>query len=273
MIKFTPYLLKEGFHKVGIDSVDIKEEKISNENAFDDYEKNNNRASDVNTKIFGDKFKVDENGVWEVFENGQPSKVREYMILKSVRRNTDTEEYKAIIRYKVFSEIKEIEVNRETYLNKNKILDLINLGLDITHSNASKLVEYFRAFEKTMTKVTNIHSKIGFSKNNSQVYYKLYKCIGIDSEYIGNYEIEPKGTKEDYEKMLVEEVYGKCELEFIMISSLSAVILGYIGEDLGLDSIIIHLSGNSSTGKSTCLRLGMSLFASPDAKKQSLYNT
>ena len=88
-------------------------------------------------------------------------------------------------------------------------------------------------------KVTNTHSKIGFSKSNSQVYYKLYKCIGVDSEYIGNYEIEPKGTKEAYEKMLVEEVYGKCELEFIMISSLSAVILGYIGEDLGLDSIII----------------------------------
>lgn len=268
--KYMAQLIKRG---IELEHENNKEEKRSNENVFDDYEKNNNRASNVNTKIFGDKFKVDENGVWEVFENGQPFKVSEYMILKSVRKNTDTGEYKAIIRYKAFSEIKEIEVNREIYLNKNKIVELINLGLDVTHSNALKLVEYFRYSEKTIMKVTNTHSKIGFSKSNSQVYYKLYKCIGVDSEYIGNYEIEPKGTKEAYEKMLVEEVYGKCELEFIMISSLSAVILGYIGEDLGLDSIIIHLSGNSSTGKSTCLRLGISLFASPDAKKQSLYNT
>ena len=103
----------------------------------------------VDVKKVGDKFKVDENGVWEVFENGQSSKVSEYMILKSVRKNTDTGEYKAIIRYKAFSEIKEIEVNREIYLNKNKIVELINLGLDVTHSNALKLVEYFRDFEKT----------------------------------------------------------------------------------------------------------------------------
>ena len=208
-----------------------------------------------------------------MLENGQSSKVGEYMILKSIRKNTDTGEYKAVIRYKAFSEIKEIEVNREIYLNKNKIVELINLGLDVMHSNASKLVEYFREFEKTIEKVTNVHSKIGFSKNNDQVCYKLYRCIGMDSQYIGNYEIEPKGTREAYEKMLVEEVYGKCELEFIIISSLSAVILGYIGVDKGFDSIIIHLAGNSSTGKSTCLKLGASLFARPDAKKQSLYNT
>lgn len=253
----------------------LKDEKIK-KTIINDYkgnEENNYTNFTVEVKKVGDKFKVDENGVWEVLENEQSSKVGEYMILKSIRKNTDTGEYKAVIRYKAFSEIKEIEVDREIYLNKNKIVELINLGLDVMHSNASKLVEFFRECEKTIEKVTNVHSKIGFSKNNDQVCYKLYRCIGIDSQYIGNYEIEPKGTKEVYEKMLVEEVYGKCELEFIIISSLSAVILGYIGADKGFDSIIIHLAGNSSTGKSTCLKLGSSLFASPDAKKQSLYNT
>ncbi|EOU1122165.1 DUF927 domain-containing protein [Clostridium perfringens] len=252
-----------------------KDEKIKKTivNDYNGSEETNYTNFRVELKKVGDKFEVDENGVWEILENGQSSKVGEYMILKSIRKNTDTGEYKAVIRYKAFSEIKDIEVDREIYLNKNKIVDLINLGLDVTHSNAPKLVEYFRAFERTIKKITNVHSKIGFSKNNGEVCYKLYKCIGIDSEYIGNYEIEPKGTKEVYKKMLVEEVYGKYELEFIIISSLSAVILGYIGEDLGFDNIIIHLPGNSSTGKSTCLKLAISLFAKPDAKKQSLYNT
>lgn len=250
-----------------------KKIKTSIVNNYKSNEETNYTNFRVDVKKVGDKFKVDENGVWEVLENGQSSKVGEYMILKSIRKNTDTGKYKAVIRYKAFSEIKEIEVDREIYLNKNKIVDLINLGLDVMHSNASKLVEFFRECEKTIEKVTNVHSKIGFSKNNDQVCYKLYRCIGIDSQYIGNYEIEPKGTKEAYEKMLVEEVYGKCELEFIIISSLSAVILGYIGADKGFDSIIIHLPGNSSTGKSTCLKLAISLFAKPDAKKQSLYNT
>ena len=252
-----------------------KDEKIKKTiiNDYNGSEETNYTNFRVELKKVGDKFEVDENGVWEILENGQSSKVGEYMILKSIRKNTDTGKYKAVIRYKAFSEIKEIEVDRETYLNKNKIVDLINLGLDVMHSNASKAAEFFRECEKTIEKVTNVHSKIGFSKNNDQVCYKLYRCIGIDSQYIGNYEIEPKGTKEAYEKMLVEEVYGKCELEFIIIVALSAIILGYIGEDLGFDSIIIHLAGNSSTGKSTCLKLAISLFAKPDAKKQSLYNT
>ena len=252
-----------------------KDEKIKKTiiNDYNGSEETNYTNFRVELKKVGDKFEVDENGVWEILENGQSSKVGEYMILKSIRKNTDTGKYKAVIRYKAFSEIKEIEVDRETYLNKNKIVDLINLGLDVMHSNASKAAEFFRECEKTIEKVTNVHSKIGFSKNNDQVCYKLYRCIGIDSQYIGNYEMEPKGTKEAYEKMLVEEVYGKCELEFIIIVALSAIILGYIGEDLGFDSIIIHLAGNSSTGKSTCLKLAISLFAKPDAKKQSLYNT
>lgn len=73
--------------------------------------------------------------------------------------------------------------------------------------------------------------------------------------------------------MLKSEVIGNCELEFCLVSSLSAVILGYIGRDLSLDSLIIHLSGNSTTGKSTALKLAISLFGCPDSKKQGLYGT
>lgn len=225
-------------------------------------------------KKIGEKFEVgEEEGVLHITENGDKVVVSKYMELKKITRNIDTNTYKAIIRYKAFFEIKEIEVDREIYLNKNKIIELINVGLDVRHSNVGALVEYFRESEETIDKVVKVHSRLGFAKSNGKKIYKLYKAIGTDSTYIGRYEIKPKGIKDEYEKMLEEEVYGRCELEFIMITSLSAVLLGYIGEEVGLDSPIIHLVGNSTTGKSTALKFGASLFGYPDVKKQGIYST
>lgn len=222
----------------------------------------------------GSKIKVDENAIWKVKEDGYKENISNYMIIKKVIKNIDTNEYNAILSYKTtFSERKEIKVNRDEYLNKNKLIELINKGLDVSHSNVGTLTEYFREYEKTIQEITNVHSKLGFSKNDDKEIYKLYKSIGIDSTYIGRYDVEPKGSKADYEKMLSEQVYGRGELEFILASSLSAIILGYIGEEYSLDSLIIHLAGNSTTGKSTALKLAISLFGYPDVKKQGLYST
>lgn len=222
----------------------------------------------------GEKFGVsEEEGIVNITENGDKVVISKYMELKKITRNIDTDTYKATIRYKAFFEIKEIEVDREIYLNKNKIIELINVGLDVRHSNAGALVEYFREAEETIDTITKVHSKLGFERSNDKKIYKLYKAIGTESTYIGRYEIKPKGDKNEYEKMLEQEVYGRCELEFIMITSLSAIILGYIGEEVGLDSPIVHLVGNSTTGKSTALKFGASLFGYPDVKKQGIYST
>ena len=55
--------------------------------------------------------------------------------------------------------------------------------------------------------------------------------------------------------------------------SLSSVLLGYVGEELSLDTQIVHLYGNSTTGKSTALKLAISLFGYPDVKKNGLFST
>ena len=62
-------------------------------------------------------------------------------------------------------------------------------------------------------------------------------------------------------------------MELIVSISLSSVLLGYIGEELSLDTQIVHLYGNSTTGKSTALKLAISLFGYPDVKKNGLFST
>lgn len=223
----------------------------------------------------GEHFLLDKEGVYKIQRDGEKKRIADYMVIKELITNIDTNNYKILISYITpSSEIKEIVLNRDECINKNKLLDLINKGVDVTNSNSGMLAEYFRAFEKNFKEARNVHSELGFSKYQNKEIYKLYKVIGeLDSTYNGDYDIKPKGNKEVYETMLREEVYGRCELEFIIVSSLSAVVLGYIGDRNSLDSLIIHLSGNSSTGKSTALKLAISLFGGTDSKKMGLYNT
>ena len=217
------------------------------------------------------KFILDANGV-NFDNNGEKIKIADPMKIESIQQNIDDGTYKASIKYKSFSGMKEITIPREEYLNKNNLIKYQSKGLDITHGNVALLTEYFNEKEKE-AQIKNIHTKLGFSNYEGKTIYKLYECIGIDSKYEGIYDVKPIGDKEEYINMINQEVIGNTALEFMVSVSLSSVLLGYIGEDLGLDSIIVHLVGNSTTGKSTALKLAISLFGYPDVKRNGLFGT
>lgn len=221
----------------------------------------------------GENFEVDDKHIYKIDDNGQKTKVSNMMVLELITKNIDTNECISTMKFKAFNEYNEIRVSREQYLNKNKLMELIDKGLDVTHRNVNDLVNYFRESEEKFECPSYVHSNIGFSELKDKTIYKLNKAIGIESAYVGNYALEPQGRKVEYESMLKKEVYGKTELELIISVALSAVIIGFVGEDMALDTNIFHLVGNSTTGKSTALRLGISLFAFPDNRKLSLYST
>lgn len=217
------------------------------------------------------KIITDKKFLW-VENNGKKYRLSRYMGIKEILNNIDDKTFKANLEFLTLGGISNITVGREIYLNKNKLIDLQNKGLDVVNSNVNDLIEYLRECEYRAIK-KNVHSKLGFSNYNGNEIYKFYNAIGIKSEYVGEYDVKPRGSKEKYIEMLKNEVFGKCELEFVIASSLSAITLGYIGEELGLDSLLIHLVGNSTTGKSTALKLAISCFGYPDVKRNGLYST
>lgn len=151
-------------------------------------------------------------------------------------------------------------------------MKLQNTGIDVIKGNVKHVVECIRECEESITK-KYIHSKLGFMDYKGKTIYKLYEAIGLNSTYVGTCEIEPKGSYDKYLEMINNHILGNPELEFALSSGLSSILLGYIGEDLGLESNIIHLVGNSTTGKSTALKLAISSFGYPDIKKNGLYGT
>ncbi|WP_164690175.1 DUF927 domain-containing protein [Paraclostridium sordellii] len=167
---------------------------------------------------------------------------------------------------------KEITMDRSEYLNPTNLIAKQNIGLDVMRDNVNSLSQHFRNEEERAQRI-NIHKTLGFGKYEDTEIYKLYKCIGIDSTYEGDKEIKPKGSRETYIKMIKEDILGYPQLELILSIGLSAVVLGYVGEELSLDTQIVHLYGNSTTGKSTALKLAISLFGYPDVKKSGLFST
>ncbi|MFR3072295.1 MAG: DUF927 domain-containing protein [Paeniclostridium sp.] len=205
-------------------------------------------------------------------ESPYRERLGDHIRIKEVTYNIDNEKYKALIEYKSIKGISEILIDRADYLNERKLMKYQSEGLDVMKRNVGFVTEYLRESESEVP-MKYIHSKLGFSEYEGKLIYKLYKAIGIDSKYIGPYKIEPKGTIDEYLKMINEHVLGYTELEFALSLGISSELLAYIGEELGLDSNIIHIVGNSTTGKSTALKLAISCFGYPSCNQESLYGT
>lgn len=67
---------------------------------------------------------------------------------------------------------------------------------------------------------------------------------------------------------------GFVPLELALAIGFAAPIIGFIGKDVSLDTLLVHLYNDSTKGKTTALMLALSTFGCPDPKtKFSLANT
>ncbi|MDY3959611.1 DUF927 domain-containing protein [Romboutsia timonensis] len=204
--------------------------------------------------------------------DGKEEIVADGMGIDVIKTDIDSCKKESMIYYYDGGIRKVCSMDRSDYLNPTNLISQQSIGMDVMRDNCSILCKHFRN-EEELAKRENIHKRLGFGMYNEKLIYKHHKCVGIDSTYEGEKEIKPKGSREIYVKMIKEDVVGHPPLELIVSISLSSVLLGYIGEELSLDTQIVHLYGNSTTGKSTALKLAISLFGYPDVKKNGLFST
>ncbi len=204
--------------------------------------------------------------------DGKEEIVADGMGIDVIKTDIDSCKKESMIYYYDGGIRKVCSMDRSDYLNHTNLISQQSIGMDVMRDNCSILCKHFRN-EEELAKRENIHKRLGFGMYNEKLIYKHHKCVGIDSTYEGEKEIKPKGSREIYVKMIKEDVVGHPPLELIVSISLSSVLLGYIGEELSLDTQIVHLYGNSTTGKSTALKLAISLFGYPDVKKNGLFST
>jgi uncharacterized protein (DUF927 family) len=136
-----------------------------------------------------------------------------------------------------------------------------------------------RESEKTIDGIVYLHEKLGWKKGDffhsgkSEETYFLNKDLDDMSEYAGIFDVAPKGTLKAWTLFFNKVVAENTALAFIVCASVSSIVLGFLKSQVVTDNYIVHLSSESSYGKTTALTLAISIFGNPVIGTNSLCST
>lgn len=190
--------------------------------------------------------------------------------------NMEDNSYTLILSFSSFGKKILNELKLEDF-NKSGLLKLAKYGADVTETNVLTLVNVLQN-EKNTLEISNTytpkhyHKRLGWDKFKNQPVFKGFQVVSkkdsngqqfVTSKYDGEYYITPKGDYTKWKNLLEEEVMGNTSLELAVIIGLSAVVNAYVGKQFDCDNLLIHLIGESTTGKTTAGILALSTSSVP----------
>lgn len=190
--------------------------------------------------------------------------------VKNIYRDIVTKEEVCSIAYiSVSGEEQEIEVRTEELANKSLIISLAKFGVDVNSINANDVIKHINN-EMGQAKSNLRTSKLGFIENvDKKTFVGAHTLVREDGkntiadiEYYGKMNVSQKGDREVYRKMIEEDVIRSIPLTAMLLIGLSAPLVGFVGKECNVNNLLVHISGDSSTGKSTALKLAISSFGS-----------
>lgn len=95
--------------------------------------------------------------------------------------------------------------------------------------------------------------------------YRADRLVGAyrKAQYIGDCDITPAGDYEKWRAMVIKDIVPTPALQLVLITALSAVVVGLLGLDGVARCPIVHLNLPSSKGKSSACRAATSVIGSP----------
>lgn len=152
-----------------------------------------------------------------------------------------------------------------------KILKKYGLSLSDTASHASAVQTILHDSEPD-AEWSYIHQRLGFVSLNEQLIFLAYRPIGVNDQhkkksvYTGKALIKPAGDLKSWMKIVQDEVIGHPNLELALAIGASSPVVHILRKERKLftENPIWGIIGESSTGKTTALRLMASVFGSPE---------
>ena len=213
------------------------------------------------------KFIIKNGKVYTKQEDGSERFRFEDVKLVGIERNLHTKKIFWKIQFKYGGEIVEECVPRSTLQTKKNILILQDIGLGVTEENARDMIEYLK-LQEVDTEIQVSHSSIGYDSETNT--FRLFNSFPSKSIYDGKLDIKPKGSYEQWLNVYRKEVKDRLELQLAIVISASSAIVGMIGREIGLENPVVHIYGDSSTGKTTAVQLGLSVWGNPNLKSSGL---
>jgi putative DNA primase/helicase len=190
--------------------------------------------------------------------------------LKMISRKVPaiTKEFLNIERPHVMYEIEWNERNKKvreivpasTIAIKKELLELSLKGLSVNENNAKSLIEYLDLFLNcNVVEQFTAVERLGLIKDHF-VHPLLRNDIEIVAVDDGEYQIkdgfEIKGTSHSWKLEVFERIRNYPKAVFFVLASFASVII----KDLGIPPFIVDLSGATSQGKTTTLKVAASVW-------------
>ncbi|MEN2032364.1 cassette chromosome replicative helicase [Staphylococcus hominis] len=160
---------------------------------------------------------------------------------------------------------------------------LINYGYSI---NEKRITSLSNALQQTRNLLSPSHlyegvgileTPFGSIISLNDVYKTKEFNANTPSEPIcdTSYDLEPKGTFEDWFNMYLNEVKGHFHLELATTFGISALVTAFLKhkQDVTFAGIIFSFTGQSSTGKSTAAALAVSVAGNPNKGSETLFRS
>lgn len=230
-----------------------------------------NQPYSPENKRFGN-FIIKDKALYSIVEEGkaQYDYVGEAVWIKSIRQNYETNDVEIQLGYYYLGQEKEITVSREA-LQTRELPKLMTKGVGVQKHVVDTVSLFLTIQEKDAPYIVS-HSGLGWDQEN-QRQFKLHEIIGSsnsNSEYTGMFDVKPKGTFEAWEEGVKTHVIPFPNLSLALVLGLSAPVASLISNAVDIETLIVHIFGESSTGKTRSVKLAVSAFGKPSDSHDGL---
>ena len=163
--------------------------------------------------------------------------------------------------------------------NGKQLIDDLNRKGYLVGKNTSDIVTDYVREQLDDLQPINVYRNLGWRLKDGKLQFRGHTLLTADNatagNYVGDYDIAPRGTKEELIADMQKCILGNPYLELSMILGLSSCVVGYLGCFSTVETLVANIYGRSTTGKTTCSNLAVSMCCnpSPGEGKQSLSNT
>lgn len=209
-----------------------------------------------------------------------PIKIAEPIFIKKTVQNIDTQDVYLVLTYWFRGKFIDIKIGMGELIPQ-ELLKLTRKGVDIQHASHKSISEFLMEQSKHAPH-DELYRYVGWHvTEDEEMYFRHARAYPkevmpnamIDDEN-GLYHLQPKGRLETWLEMIRNEVQGNVQLEFIVAAGFSAVLVGAFHKMYDdVDTLLIHLAGDSTQGKTTAALLAVSGLGMPSNRIGGLQKT
>jgi len=175
-------------------------------------------------------------------------------------KNLVTKECNYTVEAEVNNEFIQFTVSSEV-LTVNGLKELLKMGVLFDERYGKDIQRYLIvSAQKAETKL--VHTHLGWV-NNTFLSNKVYSNDNVLSEYRGNIDFCPNGSKDTYLDMIKSQVLEHTPLLFVWLIGFCSIILSYLNKYFDFGCLIFALNNLSSKGKTTAAMLSTSISSNP----------